>query len=169
MNREKFEKKVNNKYGVSSFELANKSTKEAKKLKETTKTIKKVNKMGITALKVSDNVKNNKLGSYVLKNFNGASTGIFIAEGINNFFPALVPSIVSYYTGLKASETPIWEQALVVLGAASKPAFEISHFSIVCAGALVGILGYNSYNLVKKSINHLNVRSDVKKAKRLYR
>ena len=37
MNKDKFEKKVNKKYGISSQELSSKTVKEAKVLKETHK------------------------------------------------------------------------------------------------------------------------------------
>lgn len=169
MNREKFEAKINNKYGITSLELADKTVKEAKKLKTAQTIERKKAKKGINNLKVSDNIKNNSFGKYVLKTFSGASTGIAIAEGLNFCFPALVPSIVSYYTGLQAAKMPVWKQALVVLGAASKPVYEVSHLTIIGVGALVGILGYNGYALAKSGINHLNVKSDIKKAKKLHR
>lgn len=168
MNREKFENKIDKRYGVTSSELADKTVKEAKELKEIKRSEKKAEKKGISNLKVSDNIKKNKLGKYVLKTFSGASTGIAIAEGINYWFPALVPSITSYYTGLQAAKMSAWEQALIVLGAASKPAVEISHLTIVGVGALVGALLYNGYALVKKGINHHSIKSDINTSRKLH-
>lgn len=167
MNKEKFEKKVNKKYGISSQELSSKTVKEAKVLKESHKQEIKNDKKGISNLKVSDNVKNNKLGKYVLKTFGGASTGIAIAEGINFWFPSIVPNIMAFYAGTKHNEMNILEKASVILGLSSKPVYEVSHLTIIGVGALIGILTHTGYTLTKKGINHLNVKSDVKKAKKL--
>lgn len=168
MNTKKFENNINKKYGVSSLELSIKTIKEAKVLKETHKQERKKEKKGISNLKVSDNVKNNKLGKYVLKTFGGASTGIAFAEGINYWFPSLVPSIMSYYAGTQYAKMSLWEQALVVLGAASKPVYEVSHLSIIGVGALIGILSHTGYTLAKKGINHLSVKNDIKNARKLH-
>ena len=48
MNKDKFEKKVNKKYGISSQELSSKTIKEAKVLQETHKQEIKNEKKGIT-------------------------------------------------------------------------------------------------------------------------
>ena len=168
MNKDKFEKKVNKKYGISSQELSIKTIKEAKVLKETHKQEIKNEKKGISNLKVSENVKKSKIGKYVLKTFGGASTGIAIAEGINYWFPNIVPNIMSFYAGTKHNEMNILEKVSVILGLSSKPVYEVSHLTIIGVGALIGILTHTGYTLTKKGIKHLNVKNDIKKAKKLH-
>ena len=79
MNKEKFENKINKKYGITTEELAQTNVKEAKIIKENHKIASKTQKTNVKNLKVSDNIKNNRIGKYILKTFGGASTGIAIA------------------------------------------------------------------------------------------
>jgi len=75
---------------------------------------------------------------------------------------------MSFYAGTKHNEMNILEKASIILGLSSKPVYEVSHLTIIGVGALIGILTHTGYTLTKKGINHLNVKSDVKKAKKLH-
>jgi len=75
---------------------------------------------------------------------------------------------MSFYAGTKHNEMNILEKASIILGLSSKPVYEVSHLTIIGIGALIGILTHTGYTLTKKGINHLNVKSDVKKAKKLH-
>ena len=169
MNIEKFENKINKKYGITSQELSKMNIKEAKKTKEIHKINSKKKNNNIKNLEVSDNVKNNKIGKYVLKTFGGASTGIAISEGINFCFPSLIPNIMSFYAGTQYDKLSFLEKTSIILGLSSKPAFHISHLTIIGVGALVGILGHTGYTLTKNGINHVSVKNDLKKSKKLYK
>lgn len=169
MNKEKFENKINKKYGITTEELAQTNVKEAKIIKEKHKIASKKKKENIKNLKVSDNIKNNKIGKYILKTFGGASTGIAIAEGINFCFPTLIPNIAAFYAGTQYDKLSLLEKGAILLGLSSKPTFHISHLAIIGVGALVGILGHTGYTLTKNGINHISVKNDIKQSQKLHK
>ena len=169
MKQAKFENKINKKYGITAQELSQMNVKEAKIIKENHKINSKQQKESIKNLKVSDNVKNNKVGKYILKTFGGASSGIAIAEGINFCFPTLIPNIASFYAGTQHAKLSLLEKASIILGLSSKPTFHVSHLTIIGIGALLGILGHTGYTLTKNGINHVSVKSDINKSRKLYK
>lgn len=84
MNREKFENKLQNKYGVSGYELENLSVSKIKNLK----------------IKKQEKLKENSKFRIIKKPLDvilkGAFIGTSIAGGVNTIFPNLVPVSLTY-------------------------------------------------------------------------
>ena len=77
----------------------------------------------------------------------GAGTGLGLAGAVNTAFPALIPTFAGMATG--ASDLPFLEKVGIGLGLASQPAVQISGFTILGVGALIGAILGGTYTLVR--------------------
>ena len=155
MNKEKFQKKVIKKYGVSSCELETLSVSKIKNLK----------------IHNQEKLKENAKFKFIKKTLGviikGATIGTSVAGCINTIFPNLVPVSLTYLTTSSNISNGLKLSILTFL--ASKPVDSIDGNLILSIGALSGSILYSGYVLVKNTTDNLKILKDKKIAKKINR
>ena len=155
MNKEKFENKLQSKYGVSGWELENLSVSKIKNLKiQNQEKLKGNSKFRIIK----------KPLGVILK---GAAIGTSIAGGVNTIFPNLIPVSLTYL--ITSSRVPNSLKLGILTFLASKPVDSIDGYLILSIGAVAGSFIYSGYVLVKNTTSNLKILHDKKLAKKLNR
>lgn len=153
MNKEKFEKKIEKKYGTSLDEIKNMSVSSVKSLE-------KVNMTKLKDTKKCKLVRN--IGNTLVK---GASIGMGVSGTINTAFPNIIPVAMSALTAKSNVNTAY--KILSYVGAASKPVASISGPVVIGVGAGIGAIVYGTYTLIKNGVKHLQIKKDINNAKKL--
>lgn len=155
MNKEKFEKRVVKRYGVSSEVLKDLSVSKIKNLKINHK----------YELKEKEKFKLVKKPIKVIAK--GAGLGASVAGCVNTLFPNLIPVIGTYIT--TSSNISSKAKLALLTSLASLPIDLASGYGVIAVGAGLGALTYSGYKLVKIATNHLKIVNDRGKAKKLNR
>lgn len=153
MNQEKFEKKIQKKYGIKEDELSNLSISRIRKLKLNEKALKKQN--------AKFKVVKKPLGVIA----KGASIGASVAGIVNTALPNLIPVIGAHLNAISNSSTTKKIFGDILL--ASKPVDLISGYGVIGIGAGIGVLAYSGYKLIKGISSTMSIASDRHKAKKL--
>ena len=153
MNQEKFEKKIQKRYGVDTETLKDLNLSKIKSLENiNTSKLKETKKF-----KVFRNI-----GNTLVK---GGTMGAGVAGAINTAFPNIIPVAMSALT--TSSNMSTIGKALGYIGAASKPVAIVSGPTIIGVGAGIGAILYGSFKLIKSGYKKLRIINDRNKAKRL--
>lgn len=155
MNKEKFEKKVNKKYGVNSEELKDLTCSGIKNLKvENIENFKKTKRYKLIRKPLGTIAK-------------GITSGCGIAGVVNTVVPDLVPVLGTYLTS--TSKLDVKTKFAIASFLASLPSnFAKKYLVLLLGGALGGVL-YPTFKLVKNTSSNLKIISDRNKAKRIHK
>lgn len=155
MNTEKFEKKIEKKYGVTPYELKDLKISKIKKLQNINKT------------KLKEEKKFKVIRSITSTITKGAAKGAAVAGTIDTLFPNIIPVIQSAIT--TTSKIGTVEKSLSYILASSKAVATISGWGVIGIGAGCGTVLYGSYKLIKSACKQIKIINDKHKAKKLYK
>lgn len=155
MNMDKFEKKIEKKYGVKSEVLKDLSIRKIKNLKN------------INTTKLKEQQKFKFIRKPIATIIKGASIGTGVAGCINTIFPNLIPVIGTYV--VTSSKIPNKYKLTILTTLASLPVDLSQGYIILGVGATIGAVLYSGYSLVKTSTKNLKIISDRSKAKKINR